>query len=95
MWERFSYYGMRALLVLFFNLYLSKGVGLGALRMRYHCMARIQWPFITPVIGGLLADRYLGYRWAVILGALAMTLDMHLAVETPLFYISELDFNGR
>jgi POT family proton-dependent oligopeptide transporter len=46
--------------------------------------------YFTPVIGGLLADRYLGYRWAVILGALAMTLDMHLA-ETPLF-ISELDF---
>jgi POT family proton-dependent oligopeptide transporter len=33
--------------------------------------------YFTPVIGGLLADRYLGYRWAVILGALAMTLDMH------------------
>jgi dipeptide/tripeptide permease len=45
MWERFSYYGMRALLVLLTST-LAKGVGLGALRMRYHCMARIQWPFI-------------------------------------------------
>jgi dipeptide/tripeptide permease len=41
--------------------------------MRYHCMARIQWPFILHGNGGLLADRYLGYRWAI-LGALAMTL---------------------
>jgi POT family proton-dependent oligopeptide transporter len=41
-----------------------------------------------------LADRYLGYRWAVVLGALAMTLGhASMAVETPLFfYILELGF---
>jgi POT family proton-dependent oligopeptide transporter len=79
---------MRALLVLFLTSTLAKGLGLE----RWGCVI-IVWHvyngrLFTPVIGGLLADRYLGYRWAVILGALAMTLGHAMAVETPLFYIS-------
>jgi POT family proton-dependent oligopeptide transporter len=43
------------------------------------------WVYFTPVME-FLADRYLGYRWAVVLGALAMTLGhASMAVETPCF----------
>lgn len=75
MWERFSYYGMRALLVLF----LISSLGLGgwdwprenalALYGTYTAMV-----YLTPIIGGYLADKYMGYRNAVVLGAIIMTL---------------------
>ncbi len=75
MWERFSYYGMRAILVLF----LISSIGIGgwdwtssealALYGTYTAMV-----YLTPILGGFLADKYLGYRKAVVIGALLMTL---------------------
>ncbi|GGF75794.1 peptide MFS transporter [Wenyingzhuangia marina] len=87
MWERFSYYGMRALLVLFLTSELAKG---GWAWSTQDAMALYgtytMSVYFTPVIGGLLADKLLGYRWAVILGAFIMTLGhAAMAVETPLF----------
>ncbi len=75
MWERFSYYGMRALLVLF----LVSAFGLGgwdwsrenALAL-YGTYASLV--YITPIFGGYIADRYIGYRWGVVIGAIVMTL---------------------
>jgi POT family proton-dependent oligopeptide transporter len=93
MWERFSYYGMRALLVLFLTSSLAKGAGHGVLKMPWLCMELILCGFISLRNWGFLADRYLGYRWAVVLGALAMTLGhASMAVETPLFLYIELGF---
>ncbi|MGY0219857.1 peptide MFS transporter [Endozoicomonadaceae bacterium StTr2] len=68
MWEYFSYYGMRALLILYLTseLLFSDGEAY-ALYGAYTAMV-----YVTPVFGGMLADRYLGNRWAVILGALFM-----------------------
>ncbi len=87
MWERFSYYGMRALLVLFLTTSTLKGgwewniEDAMALYGTYTMVV-----YFTPIIGGFLADRYLGYRWAVVLGALIMTCGhAAMAVETPLF----------
>ncbi len=87
MWERFSYYGMRALLVLFLTSSIAKGgwewkiEDAMALYGTYTMTV-----YFTPVIGGFLADNFLGYRWAVILGAFIMTLGhASMAVETPLF----------
>lgn len=88
MWERFSYYGMRALLVLF----LVSAMGLGgwdwspenalALYGTYTAMV-----YLTPILGGFLADKYLGYRAAVIIGAIIMTLGhASMAIEShPMF----------
>ncbi len=84
MWERFSYYGMRALLVLF----LVSAVGLGgwdwspkealALYGTYTAMV-----YLTPILGGFLADKYLGYRRAVVIGAVVMTLGhASMAIES-------------
>ena len=88
MWERFSYYGMRALLVF----YMTKGfLGYGDTRASAVYGAYIGLVYATPVIGGLLADRILGYRLAVIFGGILMALghllmmvENHLAFYTAL-----------
>jgi POT family proton-dependent oligopeptide transporter len=75
MWERFSYYGMRALLVLFLVSEASKG---GWEWTRPEALSLYGWytglVYLTPIIGGLIADKLTGYRKAVIIGALVMTL---------------------
>jgi len=75
MWERFSYYGMRALLVLFLVSEASKG---GWEWTRPEALSLYGWytglVYLTPIIGGIIADKLTGYRTAVILGALVMTL---------------------
>lgn len=69
MWERFSYYGMRALLIYYLTRhFLFSDSEAYALYGSYTAMV-----YALPVIGGLLADRYLGARKAVILGALLLT----------------------
>ncbi len=84
MWERFSYYGMRALLVLF----LISAFGLGGWEWpRGHALALYgtytALVYITPIIGGYVADKLIGYRKAVIIGALIMTLGhASMAIET-------------
>jgi POT family proton-dependent oligopeptide transporter len=94
MWERFSYYGMRALLVLFLTSSLAKGGWAWSIEDAMALYGTYTMSvYFTPVIGGFLADRYLGYRWAVVLGALAMTLGhASMAVETPLFLYLGIGF---
>ncbi|NNM22642.1 MAG: peptide MFS transporter [Flavobacteriaceae bacterium] len=89
MWERFSYYGMRAILVIFLT-----GSILGdnpgwewstpaalSLLGTYAMLV-----YLTPLLGGWLADNKIGYRMAVVIGALLMTLGhASMAVETPTF----------
>ncbi len=89
MWERFSYYGMRALLVLFLTTAMTdanpgwawtKEQALSLLGT-YALMV-----YLTPIVGGYLADKHLGYRKAVVIGALLMTMGhASMAVETPMF----------
>lgn len=70
MWERFSYYGMRALLVLYLTKHFlfERGDAYGI----YGAYTTLV--YITPVIGGILADRYLGQRKAVVIGAVLLVL---------------------
>ncbi|MCH7600965.1 MAG: peptide MFS transporter [Myxococcales bacterium] len=85
MWERFSYYGMRALLVF----YMIKGfLGYGDAKAYAVYGAYTAMVYATPFIGGMLADRLLGTRRAVILGGLLMSaghLLMTLQHETAFF----------
>ncbi|GMN03374.1 peptide MFS transporter [Erythrobacter sp. MTPC3] len=69
MWERFSFYGMRALL----TLYLVKHwlYSDGSANLIYGAYTSLV--YITPVLGGWLADRYLGQRKAVLFGAVLLT----------------------
>ncbi len=92
MWERFSYYGMRALLVLFLVSDAAKGgwhwSREDALQLYAFYTGLV---YITPVIGGLLADKLLGYRKAVVLGAFLMTLGhASMALESPFFFYTGL-----
>lgn len=86
MWERFSYYGMRAILVLFLISSLdNEGWGWE----RKDALILYAWytglVYITPIFGGLLADKFLGYRKAVVIGAFLMTLG-HAAMALEVFY---------
>lgn len=79
MWERFSFYGMRVLLINFLTSAIINGSPFsgwgwdaeqaGALYGTYAMLL-----YITPIFGGIIADKYIGYRWAVVIGALIMTL---------------------
>ena len=75
MWERFSYYGMRAILILYLTKKLMEG-GLGMnekdAMLLYGYFAG--FVYFTPLIGGWLADRYLGKRLAVTIGGITMML---------------------
>lgn len=89
MWERFSYYGMRALLVLFLTASLL-GENPGWEWSNESALALLGtyafFVYLTPIIGGYLADKHLGYRTAVVIGALLMTLGhASMALETELF----------
>jgi len=78
MWERFSYYGMRALLVL----YLVNALGYqraDALQL-YGIYTGLV--YLTPMIGGYIADRWLGMRLAAVIGGTVMMLG-HFAMAVP------------
>lgn len=89
MWERFSYYGMRAIFVLFLTASFDDG-GWEWTRERALGLLGIYTSsvYLTPLIGGIIADKLLGYQKAVALGALVMTLghaSMALETETTLY----------
>jgi POT family proton-dependent oligopeptide transporter len=69
MWERFSYYGMRALLIF----YLTQHWLYNDSASNIVYGAYVSLVYITPVLGGWLADRYLGQRKAVLFGAVLLT----------------------
>jgi POT family proton-dependent oligopeptide transporter len=87
MWERFSFYGMRALLVLF----LTSSIGDGGWDWtREQAMALfgsyVGLVYLSTMLGGYFADNVIGYRWAVVVGAGLMTLGhASMAAETPFF----------
>lgn len=69
MWERFSYYGMRALLIFYLTKHwLFSDEKSGVIYGAYTALV-----YITPVLGGYIADRYLGQRKAVTYGAVLLT----------------------
>ena len=70
MWERFSYYGMRALLIF----YLTKHWLFADDKSNLIYGAYTSLVYITPVLGGYLADRYLGQRRAVLFGGILIML---------------------
>ncbi len=92
MWERFSFYGMRALLVLFLVTGLQEGgwgwtrEDAGILYAWYTSLV-----YLTPLLGGYIADKWLGYKHSVVIGALLMTLGhIALAFESQMSFFSGL-----
>jgi proton-dependent oligopeptide transporter, POT family len=73
LWERFSYYGMRALLVLYMTAELIKGgFGFDDAKAYGIYAAYGALVYLTPIMGGVLADRLMGFRKAILWGALLM-----------------------
>ena len=95
MWERFSYYGMRALLVLYLTTELIKG-GLGLERANaleiYALFTGLV--YLTPILGGLLADKVLGQRKAIYIGAILMALGQ-FALAASVSYGNGGDIDAR
>jgi proton-dependent oligopeptide transporter, POT family len=111
MWERFSYYGMRSLLVLYMTKYLllrghgGNALGLGGLKSGLEAVfgpLDIQplssqiyglytaLVYLTPIFGGLLADRVLGQRRTVIVGAVLMAIGHFMMAVEQLFLFALL-----
>ena len=90
MWERFSYYGMRALLIL----YMIKGfLGLNDEDATAVYGAYTALVYMTPFFGGLIADKLLGSRVCVVIGGLLMAGGhLLMTVEKDLFFFSALGF---
>ncbi|MBA5791218.1 peptide MFS transporter [Flavobacterium sp. xlx-214] len=92
MWERFSFYGMRVLLIQFLTAAVISGdpksgwawsaEQAGALYGTYAMML-----YLTPIFGGIIADKYIGSRMAVIIGAIVMTIGhAAMAFDTPVMF---------
>ena len=86
MWERFSFYGMRILLINFLTMAVIgsnpgwewSAANAGALFGTYAVLL-----YLTPILGGMIADRFTGYRNAVIICCVVMTLGhAAMALET-------------
>jgi proton-dependent oligopeptide transporter, POT family len=111
MWERFSYYGMRSLLVLYMTKFLllsnhsNNVIGLAALRraleglfgpLEVQPLSSQIWGlytglvYFTPIFGGLLADRVLGQRRTVVVGATLMAIGHFMMAVEQLFLFALL-----
>ncbi|PZW43868.1 POT family proton-dependent oligopeptide transporter [Mesonia algae] len=97
MWERFSFYGMRVLLINFLTMAIVgvdfpgwgwSAENAGALFGTYAGLL-----YLTPIVGGLIADKLIGYRWAVVVGSILMTLGhAAMAIETEIMLYVGLGF---
>jgi POT family proton-dependent oligopeptide transporter len=84
MWEQFSYYGMRALLVY----YMTRQLLIPQQHSSLIYGIYTSFAYFTPIVGGVIADRYLGKRGAVIIGASTMAAGHFMMAFEPLFYVA-------
>jgi proton-dependent oligopeptide transporter, POT family len=89
MWERFSYYGMRAILVLYMVAPVADGgLGWGTAQATHLYGTYTGSVYLSTIVGGLLADRWLGARLAVLIGGIIIAMGhFSLALASlPSFY---------
>ncbi|WP_338867345.1 peptide MFS transporter [Myxococcus stipitatus] len=89
MWERMSYYGMRGLLVLFLTSTTMGGFGWSRADALGLYGTYTGLVYLTPIVGGFVADRFIGQRKAVVLGGVLMMIG-HLVLAVPsvtMFYV--------
>ena len=114
MWERFSYYGMRAILVLYLTNFLllpgaaSHVVGYQAMKHAFEVLFNGGQPlgvqpfssliygnytafvYLTPFFGGIIADRWIGQRYSVIVGGVTMAIAEFVLMVPSLFFLGLL-----
>ncbi len=89
LWERFSFYGMKALLILYMTkqLLFSDTMSIGIFA------AYMSLVYVTPTFGGILADKVLGFRKSIFLGGILMAVGHFLlTIEQPIFFYLSLAF---
>ena len=85
MWERFSYYGMRAIFILFMTkILLMKDADASQIYGSYTGLV-----YLTPLLGGYLCDKFLGNRRSIIIGGLLMAIG-----QFCMFFSASLGVNG-
>jgi POT family proton-dependent oligopeptide transporter len=84
MWEIFSYYGMRSLLVY----YMTKQLFIGQEKASFIYGTYTAMAYFTPILGGVIADRWLGKRRAVIIGGGVMAAGHFMMAFEPSFYFA-------
>ena len=84
MWEQFSFYGMRAILVY----YMTKQLLLAQDSSSIIYGIYTGCAYFTPLIGGFIADRVLGKKRAIIIGGSVMALGHFMMTQEPLFYVA-------
>ena len=84
MWELFSYYGMRTLLVY----YMTKQLLFAQDKASFVYGTYTAMAYFTPIIGGAIADRWLGKRNAVVLGGSIMAVGHFVMAFEPMFYLA-------
>lgn len=84
MWEKFSFFGMRALLVY----YMVKHLGFAQAYSSMVYGAYAAGVYLTPIAGGYISDRWLGKRRAIIIGSITMAVGHFLMAFEPLFYVA-------
>ncbi len=82
MWEKFSFFGMRALLVY----YMVKALGFAGPKASLVYGLYAGFVYFTPIIGGAISDRWLGRRRAVIIGGVLMVIGHFMMAFPQLFY---------
>lgn len=89
MWERFSYYGMRALLVGYMIFQIQWQPGESSKVYKWYTSL----VYLTPLVGGFVADRYLGLRASIVIGGILMAIGHFLMAFEPLpIFFSALAF---
>jgi POT family proton-dependent oligopeptide transporter len=96
MWERFSYYGMRALLVLFLTATFASG-GFEMAELEAFTIYGIftGLVYVTPIIGGILADKVLGQRKTIYIGGMTMAIGQFLLSASAWLHESGADMDFR
>src|SRR5690348_15583469 len=82
MWEKFSFFGMRTLLVY----YMTKQLLISQQHASTVYGLYTGFVYFTPIIGGVIADRWLGRKRAVIIGGLIMAAGHFMMTFPPLLY---------
>ncbi|MCG6185870.1 peptide MFS transporter [Maribellus maritimus] len=96
LWERFSYYGMRALLVLFLTATFASG-GFEMAELDAFTIYGIftGLVYVTPIIGGMLADKVLGQRKSIYIGGLTMAIGQLLLASSAWLHGADVDVELR
>jgi len=84
MWEKFSYFGMRTLLVYYMVKQLQYAQGHAS--MVYGTYSAVV--FFTPIVGAYISDRWLGKRRAIVIGSITMAIGHFMMAFEPMFYVA-------